>query len=101
MNDGQDQNHSILQHDAIGERLIGQGFTVQQNNDPKQSSTLCMKWQSRSTDCHSINLDRLRNNTSYFNDVNDGKPCRTPGSRAETGDRPDQNISAPMIRSET
>ena len=35
--------HSILQHHAIqsGTQLVGQGFVLMQDNDPKHTSKLC------------------------------------------------------------
>ena len=65
--------HSILQRDAIpsGRCLVGQGFMLQQDNDPKHTSRLCqnylrrkeqdgklqiMKWPAQSPDSNPIEL---------------------------------------------
>ena len=41
--------HSILQRHAIpsGLRLVGQGFILQQDNDPKHTSRLCQNYLRR------------------------------------------------------
>ena len=66
-------DHSILQHHAIpsGLRLVGQGFILQQDNDPKHTSRLCqnylrrkeqdgrlqiMEWPAQSPDLNPIEL---------------------------------------------
>lgn len=65
--------HKILQHNAIpsGLRLVGKGFTFQEDNDPKHSSLFCrsyvqskvsnnvlkyMTWPPQSPDCNPIEL---------------------------------------------
>ena len=42
-------DHSILQRHAIpsGLRLVGQGFILQQDNDPKHTSRLCQNYLQR------------------------------------------------------
>lgn len=53
-----EQYHSILQRHAIpsGFNLIGRGFILQQDNDPKHTSKLCISYLERKQDAGELEL---------------------------------------------
>lgn len=50
--------HSILQHHVIpsGTRLVGQGFVLMQDNDPKHTNKLCQRYIKSKEEQHVLQL---------------------------------------------